>query len=68
MKVIWYGVSKRCYREQPASSSYLHAILEFCHDWALRDECEELAAPGERKGNDQGAEDEHLCHQEEEDL
>jgi hypothetical protein len=42
--------------------------LELRHDWALRDECEELAAPGERKGNDQGAEDEHLCHQKKEDL
>jgi hypothetical protein len=51
-----------------ASLSHLHSILELRHDWALRDECEELAAPGERKGNDQGAEDEHLCHQEEEDL
>jgi hypothetical protein len=51
-----------------ASLSHLHSILELRHDWALRNECEELAAPGERKGDDQGAEDEHLCHQEEEDL
>lgn len=47
---------------------YLHAILQLCYDWALGDEGKELAAPGEREGNDEGHEDDHLGHQEEEDL
>lgn len=35
---------------------------------ALRYESEELAAPCKRQRNDEGAEDEHLRHQEEKDL
>lgn len=49
-------------------AAYLHAILELGHYRALRDEGEELAAPCEWQRDDESAEDEHLCHQEEEDL
>ena len=48
--------------------TYLHAILELGYYGALRDEREELAAPGERQRDDESTEDEHLRHQEEEDL
>ncbi|KAH8623467.1 BAP31 domain-containing protein [Alternaria alternata] len=42
--------------------------MKFCYYGALRDEGEELAAPCEGKRDDEGAEDEHLRHQEHEDL
>jgi hypothetical protein len=51
-----------------AALPYLHAILQLCYYRALRDEAEELAAPCKRQRDDQGAEDEHLRHQKEEDL
>jgi hypothetical protein len=55
-------------QDQDEDERDLHAILQFGHDGALRDEGEELAAPGERQRDDEGKEDEHLRHQEEEDL
>ena len=48
--------------------TYLHAILELGDYRALRDEREELAAPCEWQWDDESTEDEHLRHQEEEDL
>lgn len=51
-----------------AEPTYLHTILQFCNYRALRDEGEELTAPCERQRDDEGAEDEHFRHQEEEDL
>lgn len=66
MNVIWMQ-----FRWNPSGYCgviYLHAILQFSNDGALGDKCEEAAAPGEWQRNDQGEEDEHLRHQEGEDL
>jgi hypothetical protein len=47
---------------------YLQAILELCDNRAFRDEGEQLALNGERQRDDEGQENRHLKHQEEEDL
>lgn len=51
-----------------SNATYLHAILQFGNYRTLRDEGEELAAPCERQRDDESTEDEHLRHQQEEDL
>lgn len=66
MNVIWWLV--RPHPMHPRNVPYLHAILEFRDDRALRNERKELAAPGERQRDDQGEKDEHLRHQKEEHL
>jgi len=53
-------------KDEDEDESDLHAILQFRHDWTLRDEGEELTAPCEWQRNDESTEDDHLCHQEEE--
>jgi hypothetical protein len=52
----------------PDDFAYLHSILQFRYYRALGDEREELTAPSEWQWDDESHEDDHLGHQQEEDL
>lgn len=48
--------------------AYFKTILQFCYNFALGYESEQLPASLEGHGHDETSEDEHLCHQKDEDL